>query len=44
MFYRSNHSFIPLWVYMKILSFGMIRDMFYISKANDKDYIKKEIN
>lgn len=43
MFYRNNHSFIPLWVYMKILSFGMIRDMFYISKTNDKDYMKNKL-
>lgn len=42
-FYRNNHSFIPLWVYMKILSFGMIRDMFYVSKNNDKDYMKKKL-
>lgn len=40
-FYRKNHNFVPLWVYMKILSFGMIRDMFYVSKSNDKDYMKK---
>ena len=43
MFYRNNHSFVPLWVYMKILSFGMIRDMFYVSKNNDKDYMKKKL-
>jgi len=43
MFYKNNHSFIPLWVYMKILSFGMIRDMFYISKSNDKDYMKNKL-
>lgn len=42
-FYRNNYSFIPLWVYMKILSFGMIRDMFYISKNNDKDYMKSKL-
>lgn len=43
MFYKNNHSFIPLWVYMRILSFGMIRDMFYVSKNNDKDYMKKKL-
>ena len=43
MFYRDNHSFIPLWVYMKILSFGIIRDMFYVSKNNDKDYMKSKL-
>lgn len=43
MFYKNHHSFIPLWVYMKILSFGMIRDMFYISKNNDKDYMKRKL-
>ena len=42
-FYKNNHSFIPLWVYMKIISFGMIRDMFYVSKNNDKDYMKKKL-
>ena len=43
MFYRNNHTFIPLWVYMKILSFGMIRDMFYVSKINDKDFMKNKL-
>ena len=43
MFYRNNHTFIPLWVYMKILSFGMIRDMFYVSKNNDKDFMKNKL-
>lgn len=43
MFYKNNHSFIPLWVYMKILSFGMVRDMFYISKSNDKDFMKNKL-
>lgn len=43
MFYKNNHSFTPLWVYMKILSFGMIRDMFYVSKNNDKDYMKNKL-
>ena len=43
MFYKNNHSFVPLWVYMKILSFGMIRDMFYVSKASDKDYMKNKL-
>ena len=43
MFYRNNHSFIPLWIYMKILSFGMIRDMFYVSKNNDKDFMKRKL-
>lgn len=43
MFYRNNHPYIPLWVYMKVLSFGMIRDMYYISKINDRDYIKNKL-
>ena len=43
MFYRNNHSFIPLWIYMKILSYGMIRDMFYVSKNNDKDFMKRKL-
>ena len=43
LFYKENHSFIPLWVYMKILSFGMIRDMYYISKSSDKDYMKNKL-
>lgn len=41
MFYRNNHSFIPLWIYMKILSFGS--DMFYVSKNNDKDFMKRKL-
>jgi hypothetical protein len=28
---------------MKILSFGMIRDMFYVSKTSDKDYMKNKL-
>lgn len=42
-FYKKNHSFVPLWVYMKILSFGTIRDMFYVSKTSDKDYMKNKL-
>lgn len=42
-FYKNKYNFVPLWVYMKILSFGMIRDLFYVSKSNDKEYIKKKL-
>lgn len=44
LFYQKHHTFIPLWVYMKILSFGMIRDMFYVSKASDKDYMSRKLS
>lgn len=43
LFYKNNHSFVPLWVYMKILSFGIVRDLFFVSKNNDKDYIRKKL-
>lgn len=43
MFYKNNHKFVPLWVYMKVLSFGTVRDMFYVSKTNDKDYMKNKL-
>lgn len=43
LFYQNNHKFVPLWVYMKILSFGTIRDMFYVSKTNDKDFMKNKL-
>jgi len=42
-FYQKNHSFVPLWVYMKVLSFGLVRDMFYVSKSSDKDHMKGKL-
>lgn len=43
LFYKNKYKFVPLWVYMKILSFGIVRDLFYISKPSDKEYITKKL-
>lgn len=44
-FYNHKYHFVPLWVYMKVISFGMIRDLFYVSKPADKTFmINKLIN
>ncbi|HOZ54360.1 MAG TPA: Abi family protein, partial [Bacilli bacterium] len=34
--YISNYGFIPLWVLVKVLSFGMINELYDILKSNDQ--------
>lgn len=34
--YISNYGFIPMWVLVKVLSFGMINELYDILKSNDQ--------
>ena len=37
--YINNYGYIPLWVGVKVLSFGLISELFTILKQEDKDEI-----
>ena len=42
-YYKSNYSYIPVWVLVKVLTFGMIRDLIMIQRSNAKDHVCKKI-
>ncbi len=42
-YYKQQYKFVPIWVLVKVLSFGMIRDLIMNQKSNDKDHICKEL-
>ena len=44
MHYLSNYGYIPLWVLVKVLSFGIISEFYSILKAEDKASISKIYN
>ena len=39
MHYLSNYGFLPLWIVVKVLSFGIVSEMYTILKAEDQDSI-----
>ena len=39
--YVSNYGYIPLWILVKVLSFGIVSEMFQILKDEDKNDIAK---
>ena len=39
--YVSNYGYIPLWILVKVLSFGIVSEMFQILKDEDKKEIAK---
>lgn len=43
-YYKDNYNFIPLWVMTKVLSFGLIKELYSILKDDDKVAIKDEIS
>jgi len=43
-YYKSNYGFIPFWVVSKIMSFGLLRELYSIMKDDDKYAIKNEIS
>lgn len=43
-YYKNTYNFIPLWVMTKVLSFGLIKELFSILKDDDKVAIKDEIS
>ena len=42
--YINNYGFIPLWILVKVLSFGIMSDFYDILKYDDKDEIAKAYN
>ncbi len=42
--YISNYGYIPLWVLVKVLSFGIVSEFFTILKADDRNTIAKIYN
>ena len=43
-YYKNTYNFIPLWVMTKVLSFGLIKELYSILKDDDKVAIKDEIS
>lgn len=37
--YSSNYGYIPLWILVKVLSFGIVSEMFQILKDEDQDEV-----
>ena len=42
--YASNYGYIPLWILVKVLSFGIVSEMFSVLKIEDKKEIAKAYN
>ena len=43
-YYKDTYNFVPLWVMTKVLSFGLIKELYSILKDDDKVAIKNEIS
>ena len=41
MHYLKNYGYIPLWILVKVLSFGMVCELFLILKDEDKEEVAK---
>ncbi len=44
MHYLSNYGFLPLWIVVKVLSFGIVSELFTILKQEDQDSIASIYN
>ena len=42
--YLSNYGFIPLWIVVKVLSFGIVGELFTILQFDDKKEIAEKFN
>lgn len=43
LYYKNKYNYIPIWVLVKVLTFGMIRDLILCSNSAVKGYITKKI-
>ena len=43
MHYKEKYNFVPLWVYMKLFSFGLVKDIYNVLKDEEKEEIKNKI-
>ena len=41
--YKDNYGYIPLWVGVKVFTFGVIHNLYSILKPNEKDYVSKSL-
>ena len=44
LYYKQNYGFVPFWVVSKVLSFGLLRELYSIMKDDDKQYVKNEVS
>lgn len=42
--YQSNYGYVPLWIVVKVLSFGIVGELFTILKKEDQDSIASMFN
>lgn len=42
--YMENYGYIPLWIGIKVISFGLMSELFSILKTKDRDTISDEYN
>jgi len=42
--YINNYGYIPLWVVVKVLSFGIVSELFTVMKTEDQEEISKVYN
>ena len=42
--YEQKHGFVPLWIYMKVFSFGLVKEIYNILKDEDKLLIKNTVS
>lgn len=41
--YKNKYGNIPIWVATKVITFGVIRDLYFVLAPNDKDRISREL-
>ncbi len=42
--YISNYGYIPMWILVKVLSFGIVAELYSILKEEDQEFISKTYN
>ena len=43
-YYKKQYGFVPFWVMSKIISFGLLREIYSIMKDTDNQFVKDEIS
>lgn len=42
--YLKNYGYVPLWIAVKVLSFGIVSELFQILKVNDQDNVARDFS
>lgn len=42
--YLKNYGYVPLWIAVKVLSFGIVSELFQILKLNDQDNVARDFS